>query len=254
MPSPPPPPQARSALSITKRADRHRVALGQSVTYTILVTNTGPDPATAAHMTDTASLPGELLAIEASAGTCDRALPVSCALGTIPPGGTVTIVVTFRPTDTGSLRNAASVTSENSDPATADNLTVIANRVRVALVVTKAANHRTIAAGRPVRYRIRVHNPSPQPIRNIRTCDRLPSGLVLTKSTPAARRTRDRACWTTRRLDPRRSRTYTLTARARHGISGMRINRATATSPDAATGHARRLVRVRSNPAPAFTG
>ena len=254
VPSPPPPPQARSALSITKRADRDRVALGQSVTYTILVTNTGPDPATAAHMTDTASLPGELLAIEASAGTCDRALPVSCALGTIPPGGTVTIVVTFRPTDTGSLRNAASVTSENSDPATADNLTVIANRVRVALVMTKTANHRTVAAGRPVRYRIRVRNPSPQPIRKIRTCDRLPAGLVLTKSTPAARRTRGRACWTTGRLDPRRSRTYTLTARARQGTSGTQINRATATSPDAAAGHARRLVRVRSNPAPAFTG
>jgi uncharacterized repeat protein (TIGR01451 family) len=256
VPSPPPPfpPQAQSALSITKRTARGRVAFGESLTYAIVVTNTGPDPATDVTVTDTASLPGQLLAVKTSAGTCERTLPARCALGTIAAGRRVAIAVRFRPTDTGNLRNAASVTSANADPATANNLAVIANRVRRALTLTKIASRRTITAGQPVTYRIRVRNPSPQAVRNVRTCDRLPSGLAFVRATPRPRLTRGRYCWTARRLGARRSWTYTLTARAPNGTSGIKINRATATSPDAATAHARRSILVRGTRAPAITG
>jgi len=151
------------------------------------------------------------------------------------------------------LRNAASVTSENTDPATANNLAVVANRVRHALTVTKIAGRRTITAGQSVAYRIRVRNPSPQAVRNVRTCDRLPSGLVFVRATPRPTRTGGRRCWTARRLGARRSPTYTLTARAPRGTSGIKINRATATSPDAASARAR-AVRVNGRYPPAVTG
>jgi uncharacterized repeat protein (TIGR01451 family) len=244
VPSPPTPAQARADLSITKRAGRTRVALGQSLTYTIVVTNNGPSPATDVNVTDTTSLPGRLLSVRTSAGTCERTLPVTCALGTIASGTDVTITVRFRPTDTGSLRNAASVTGEGLDPKTANNLAVVTSRVRPALALTKAVNRRTINAGQTATYRIRVRNPSPQTVRNVRTCDRLPSGLVFVRSTPRARHTRGQHCWTVRRLGARRSRTYTLTARALTVTSGTKVNRATATSRGAATARARRSVRV----------
>jgi uncharacterized repeat protein (TIGR01451 family) len=155
----------------------------------------------------------------------------------------------------GSLRNAASVTGENADPATTDNLAVVATRVRPALTVTKVANHRTINAGRTVTYRIRVRNRSQQAVRHVRTCDRLPSGLAFVRSTPQARLTRGRYCWAATRLTAGKSRTYKLTARALSGTSGTRVNRAAATSPDAATGRARRSVRVNgSGVLPRFTG
>jgi uncharacterized repeat protein (TIGR01451 family) len=244
VPSPPIPAQARADLSITKRAGRTRVALGQALTYTIVVTNNGPSPATDVNVTDTTSLPGRLLSARPSAGTCERTLPLTCALGTIVPDRGVTITVRFRPTDTGALRNAASVTSENADPETTDNLAVVATRVRPALAVTKVANRRTISAGQMVTYRIRVRNPSQQAVRNVRTCDRLPSGLAFVTSTPRARPTRGQYCWTAKRLGAGRSRTYKLTAGALSGTSATKVNRATATSPDAATGRARRSVRI----------
>jgi len=248
VPSPPTPAQARTQtqadLSVTKRAGRNRVALGQSLTYTIVVTNNGPSPATDVNVTDTTSLPGTLLSVTTSAGTCDRSLPVTCALGTLGPGREVTITVRFRPTDTGSLRNAASVTGEGFDPKTADNLAVVATRVKRALAVTKVTDRRTITAGQTATYRIRVRNPSGQAVRKVRTCDRLPSGLLFVSSTPRARHTRGQYCWTATRLGAGRSRTYRLTARALSITSGTKVNRATATSPDAATGRARRSLRV----------
>jgi uncharacterized repeat protein (TIGR01451 family) len=253
VPSPPPPPQAQAALSITKRASRTTVALGRSLNYTIVVANTGPSPATDVHVTDTTSLPGRLLSVRPSAGKCERRLPVTCALGTIPSGRRVTITARFRPTDTGRLRNAASVTSENADPDTTDNLAVVETRIRRALAMTKIANRRRINAGQTVAYRIRVRNPAQQAVRNVRTCDRLPSGLVFVRSTPRARLTRGQYCWAARRLGAGQSRSYRLTARALSGTSGMKVNRAIASSPDAATGRARRAVRV-GRVHPRFTG
>jgi uncharacterized repeat protein (TIGR01451 family) len=216
MPSPPiqAQAQARADLSIAKRAGRTRVALGQSLTYTIVVTNDGPSPATDVNVTDTTSLPG-----------------------------------------TGSLRNAASVTGENADPATTDNLAVVATRVRPALTVTKGADHRTINAGQTVTYRIRVRNPSDVAVRNVKTSDALPSGLVYVSSKSRAKLSKGRYCWTRTRLGAGKSRIYKLTARARIGTSGTKVNHATATSPDAATGRARRAARVNgSRVLPRFTG
>jgi uncharacterized repeat protein (TIGR01451 family) len=121
---------------------------------------------------------------------------------------------------------------------------VLATRVRPALTLTKGANRRTISAGQGVTYRIRVRNPSLQAVRNVRTCDRLPSGLVFVMSTPRARLTRSQYCWTAKRLGAGQSRIYRLTARALSVSSGTKVNRASATSPDGATGRARRSVRV----------
>jgi uncharacterized repeat protein (TIGR01451 family) len=252
----PPVPQTPAALSITKRVNHARIALGRSLIYRIVVVNHGPSPAADVRLTDTTSLPGRLLAARTSAGTCARTLPLTCALGTIAPGARVTITIGFRPTLIGTLRNAASVTGENADPVTSDNLAVVATRVRRPLELTKRADHRTVKAGQTVGYTIRVRNPSREAVRNVRTCDLLPRGLVPGRSAPRARITRGRLCWIAKRLGAGRSRTYKLTVRALPGARGSAINRATAGSPDTATARARRAVRVtgpRTQP-PGVTG
>jgi uncharacterized repeat protein (TIGR01451 family) len=250
VPSPPTPAQARADLAITKRAGRNTVALGQSLTYTIVVTNNGPSPATDVNVTDTTSLPGRLLSVRTSAGICERTLPLRCALGTLARGREVTMRVRFRPTDTGSLRNAASVTSAGFDPRTADNLVVVRTRVKPALALTKVAGRKRVRAGRTVTYTIRVRNRSDVAVRRVRTCDLLPPGLVYVSSKSRAKPSKGRYCWTARRLGAGKSRTYRLTARALGGAGGMRVNRATATSRGTARARARSAVRVRARRAP----
>lgn len=87
-------------------------------------------------------------------------------------------------------------------------------------------------------------------IRDVRTCDLLPPGLVYVSSKARARPSKGRYCWTARRLGAGESRTYRLTARALSGTSGRRVNRATSTSRDTGNARARRAVRVQAPPAP----
>jgi uncharacterized repeat protein (TIGR01451 family) len=246
VPSPPLQAQARAELSITKRAGRTRVALGQSLKYTIVVANDGPSSATGVDVIDTTSLPGRLASVRTSAGTCGRTLPVTCALGTIAPGHEVTITVRFRPTGTGSLRNAASVTGAGLEPRTANNLAVVTARVRPALALSKVSNRRRLRAGQSATYTIRVRNPSDVAVRHVRTCDTLPPGVVYVSSRSRAKLSKGRYCWTVKKLGAGKKRTYRLTARALSGTSGTVVNRATATARGARTARARRAVRVQA--------
>jgi uncharacterized repeat protein (TIGR01451 family) len=77
-------------------------------TYTITVTNNGPSPNTAT-LTDT--LPGGLTLVTAAAtaGTCLGTAPITCALGVINAGGTVTVTLTVSPSATGGYPDSATV-------------------------------------------------------------------------------------------------------------------------------------------------
>lgn len=116
------------------------------------------------------------------------------------------------------------------------------------LRVRKGASRSRLRAGETVRYTIRVTNPSGLAVRDVRTCDRLPSGLVRVSSRPTAKLTNGRYCWTARTLGPRETATYRITARALSGVSGRKINVAQATSPDARSGRATRTIRVTRAP------
>jgi uncharacterized repeat protein (TIGR01451 family) len=119
--------------------------------------------------------------------------------------------------------------------------------VKPNLGLTKGVNKKTIRAGQKVTYTIRTSNPSNATLRNVRTCDDLPPGLVFVSAKPKAKLSKGQYCWTERRLGAGKSRTYKLTARATQGIRpGKKVNRATATSPDAKRKRAKRTIRVRS--------
>jgi uncharacterized repeat protein (TIGR01451 family) len=249
LPDPPPGAQPRADLTIAKEGDR-RGAVGQPLEYRILVRNNGPAAATGVRVTDTLSAPARLVSVRTTAGSCRRSLPMTCSLGTIDAGGRVTITVVVNARVMGTLRNAASVTGKKLDPKTADNMAVVTTRVRRALALTKVAGRVRISAGQTVTYTIRVRNPSDMTVRNVRTCDLLPADLTYVSSKPRARPSTGRYCWTARRLGAGKSKHYRLTARAELGTSGIRTNRATATSPDTGNARARRAVRVQADRPP----
>jgi uncharacterized repeat protein (TIGR01451 family) len=85
--------------------------LNGTVTYSLTVTNKGPDAATNVQLADPAPAGISYLTATPSQGTCSvgPAL-VTCSLGTINAGQTVTIGVTAKATQVGTHTNTATVT------------------------------------------------------------------------------------------------------------------------------------------------
>jgi uncharacterized repeat protein (TIGR01451 family) len=246
----PPPPgtplvQPTADLTIVKTVNARRIRLGQSLTYTVVVTNKGPAAATNAVVTDTLAVPARNVSIKPSVGKCTGTVPFTCQLGTLQPGQKVTITVKLTPTKAGTARNTASVTSPGTDPKTDDNISGVSTTVsKPTLGLTKGANRKTVKAGQTITYTLRVKNPSAATVKNVKVCDDLPSGLVYVSSKSRAKLTKGQYCWTVKSLGAGKSKTFTLTARALKGTSGTKTNRASASSPDARSARASRSVRV----------
>jgi uncharacterized repeat protein (TIGR01451 family) len=106
-------------LEISKADSPDPVTVGDNLTYTITVTNRGPDPATNVVVTDT--LPSGVTFVSASPGCVHAAGVVTCNLGNIPTGGSVAITIVVTVTAPGTISNTATVTSDTLDPNTANN-------------------------------------------------------------------------------------------------------------------------------------
>jgi uncharacterized repeat protein (TIGR01451 family) len=106
-------------LEISKADSPDPVTVGDNLTYTITVTNRGPDAATNVVVTDT--LPSGVTFVSASPGCVHSAGVVTCNLGNIPAGGFVTITIVVTVTAPGTISNTATVTSDTLDPNTANN-------------------------------------------------------------------------------------------------------------------------------------
>ncbi len=107
-------------LALVKQDDTDPVLLGNSVTYTLLVTNSGDSDATAVTVTDT--LPAGMSYISDDAGCSHAAQVVECNLGSIGAnGGTASVRITVRADSAGSKTNTATVSSAQSDADSSNN-------------------------------------------------------------------------------------------------------------------------------------
>jgi uncharacterized repeat protein (TIGR01451 family) len=121
-------PAATSNLGITKTDGQASVIAGQAVTYTLTLSNTGPDPVSGASVTD--ALPATLTG---AAWTCSPAPSCGAASGTgnvsttvsLLSGGsaTITVTATVSATASGTLANTATVAppAGTIDPVPANN-------------------------------------------------------------------------------------------------------------------------------------
>ena len=164
-------------LVLIKEAAPRRVRPGSKVTYTISVTNLGPDAATAVTLLDT--LPE---GTSPAKGGCEGRR-IKCYLGTIGGGEstTLTLDVNVAPDARGSLRNKATVSSLTADPDIANNEAVATVRVqppeKADLRLFKNLDSEEVLAGGTVRYSIRVTNAGPDAATAVTLLDTLPAEM-----------------------------------------------------------------------------
>jgi len=175
-------------LSVVKTSTPDPYVAGKVLTWTITVSNGGPDTATGATVTD--PLPGGLTAAGFT-WTCTPSAGATCtATGsgnvtdtvTIPSGGHLVYAVTgMVPTGTkGALNNTVTVTPPPgvNDPGCTPNCsTTNYNPPLVNLSATKTSTPNPYVQGEPLTYTVIVKNTGPSPATGATVTDPLPAAL-----------------------------------------------------------------------------
>ncbi len=204
---------------------------GDELSYSIKVTNTGPDAAQGVVITDT--LPSTLTFVPTgSSSQCTAAgQVVTCNVGTVASGASATAVVRVRVLSPGaSVTNTASVTSTTADPTATNNTASVTTSItRSADVrVAKTTTTPTANVQDTVTFTLTASNAGPDAASNVRISDTLPGGMVYVSSTTPTAGTFDPATmtWTLPTLAVGATPSMTITATVTG--AGSLINRATA--------------------------
>lgn len=91
------------------------------LTYTIIVTNNGPQDATNVILSDTLPTGPNFISVTSTQGTCSGITNITCLLGVINNNDNATITIKVKPTSTGVLFNTSSVSADQSDPNSSNN-------------------------------------------------------------------------------------------------------------------------------------
>jgi uncharacterized repeat protein (TIGR01451 family) len=179
---------ATADLAITKSDGVTTAVPGQSVTYSIVVSNTGPSDVVGATVADT--LPAAIASatwtcVAAGGGTCTASgsgnindtvnLPVGATL-------TYTLVANIAPSATGNLSNTASVaapagvTDSNPGNNSATDTDTLAPQADLA--ITKTDGVTTVNPGQAVTYTIVASNSGPSAVAGANVSDTLPASLT----------------------------------------------------------------------------
>ncbi len=167
------------------------VGVGQTLSYTVEVSNQGPDAATGVVLNDT--LAASVTFVDASSDVGDPPTQangvVTAGIGGLAANQTATVTIRVRPNAAGTISNAASVAGTSTDPDMSNNTAKpeetqvldTAGTADVALTMTAAPG--TVGVGENLTYTITVRNNGPASVPNVTVLDTLPDGLTFVSAT-----------------------------------------------------------------------
>jgi uncharacterized repeat protein (TIGR01451 family) len=163
------------------------VIVGNNITYTITVTNDGPNTATGVVLTDPLPAGVTYVSGTASAGTITQSgASLTADLGDLGAGGAATIVLVAQATEIGAPSNTATVSSTSTDLNLANNSAMLATSVvpdQADLAVAITAPSGVVAVGGSVIYTVTVTNNGPAPAAGVVLTDALPAGETYVSAT-----------------------------------------------------------------------
>ena len=181
-------------LIVTKSDSPDPVLTGAQLTYTITVRNFGPDPSTAATVTDALPAGTTFQSCTTSVGSCTGPAvgvngTVTANLGTLASGATATVTIVANVTAAGgsTLNNTAPAASATIDPNPANNSATATTQVSSAsaeLLLTKSDSPDPIGVLSTLTYSMTVRNNGPGPATNVTLTDNLPASVTFISASP----------------------------------------------------------------------
>ncbi len=237
-------------LTQSKAVDVGTAAIGQTLTYSLSVGNTGSADATGVNAQDT--LPAGVTFVSANTGGNGTYSPASgvWTIGTVPLGAafTLTIAVTVNPgTDDTTLINRFVVSAPSGDPSPmveqpcADDPTQSSATTWIPgtpqLVVSKTVNTKSAAIGATLTYTITMSNAGTGDATDAEVQELPPPGLTLSAANTNGSGTFDLGTllWTIPLVAPGTTATLNLVGTVGPGATGTLTNRISVTAPPGAT-------------------
>jgi uncharacterized repeat protein (TIGR01451 family) len=172
-------PETDLAVSVIDVPDP--VMVGSNLTYTVVVTNIGPE--TAGEIVVTNVLPASAIFVSAipSQGSCSQiADRVICNLGTIPNDATAAITITVQPTAAGVLTLGSTVFANALDFHQANNtataITTVAGLADLQLAISDSPD--PVFIRNTVTYTLAVSNAGPNTALGVGISNTLPVGVA----------------------------------------------------------------------------
>jgi len=175
-------------LALTSQTSATQIVAGGSFTYTVQLTNSGPDDAEDVVFTDLAPAGVTFSSCSSTVGTCTASAGgASLNLATLPNGQTVTITIqaTLSATvaDGTNLVNTPSVTSSTADPNTGNNSgsagsATITVQNKSDLLVTTTSSLDVVNFGGTLTYTVTVTNQGPFQASAVTLVDAVPAQAI----------------------------------------------------------------------------
>lgn len=182
-------PAVPADLAVTTLASEPQVAVGEELTYTLVVANNGPSNL-ARGVVLTNTLPSGaafVSAVPSQGGVAVADGTLTAELGDLARGGNATVRITVRPTSPGRLTNTATVRGGQADPDALNNTSTLETPVvpptAAELAISTVALPDPANVGRPLTYTITVTNNGPGDTTGVTLTDELDSGVTFVSAT-----------------------------------------------------------------------
>ena len=178
-------------LQLTKTDSPDPVVEGNTLTYTLTVTNLGPGPATNVLVVDTLPPTATYVSATPSTGSCNPPSPtVDCDLGTLSNGAVETIVIVVTaPLGAGVITNNAVVSTTRVDPVAANNSASADTTVTVPggadISLSKSDSPDPVNVTQTLSYTLTVDNLGPDPATDVILVDVLPATVAYQSVVPS---------------------------------------------------------------------
>jgi uncharacterized repeat protein (TIGR01451 family) len=173
-------------LAVTKTVSNATPNVGDTITFTVTVTNQGPNTATNAVVHD--PLPAGLAFVSAvpSIGTYNSGTG-DWSVATLGSGASATLTISAKVASAAALTNSANIArADQFDPNAANNSASATETPQQAdLMLTKTVNNSTPNVGDTITFTIGLSDLGPNSATNVQVSDALPAGLSLVSSTPS---------------------------------------------------------------------
>jgi uncharacterized repeat protein (TIGR01451 family) len=179
--------QAQSAdLALTKTVGNASPNVGDAVTFTLTVSDAGPDAATGVAVTDLLPAGLTFLSATPSEGTYNAATGV-WTIGTVTTGAPQTLQLLAKVVSPSAQTNTATVShADQLDPVTSNNTaSATETPTQADLGLAKTVSDSTPNVGDTVTFTVTLSDGGPGAATSVQVTDLLPAGLSFVSATPS---------------------------------------------------------------------